>query len=150
MCIHIFMHIWSLAQKWKAAHHSRCNKSSSLYNRADVHKCIGLPLPLKLWEKRRRNTAKENEAMVLWNRKIPFKGFHTCDMKNSNSERQNCRLMQVGSHLVQVPAPSRASYNSWSSACPPFTGLTPVYQCPLYQYSQTGTLLSKGSFKNIE
>lgn len=47
--------------------------------------------------------------------KIPFKGLHTCDRKSSSRARQNCRLIQIGSHLVQVPAPSRTTYNSWSS-----------------------------------
>lgn len=47
--------------------------------------------------------------------KTPFKGLHTWDMKSTKSARQNCRLMQIGSHLLQAPAPSRARYSSWSS-----------------------------------
>lgn len=114
MCIHIFMNIWSLAQKWKAAHYSRCNKSSSQYNWqrwcAQTHRIATSSKTLG----KHSSTAKENEAMVTWHRK-PCLRICTCDMKSSNSARQNCRLMQIGSHLVQVPAPNRASYNSWSS-----------------------------------
>lgn len=69
MRIRIFMYIWSLAQKWKTAYYSPCNKSSSWYNWqswcAQMHRIATSSKTLG----KHSSTAKENKAMVTWHRK---------------------------------------------------------------------------------
>lgn len=49
------------------------NPPACTTGRADIHECIGFPLPLRPWKNRNSSIAKENEAVVLWHSKSNFR-----------------------------------------------------------------------------